>query len=110
PDHRFHRQQPGANRYDVDRDAWLIKFALPNRRSFGMIPPGKDAASQGGSVRRISLFLLPLVLFANPVFANPHQMQIPLHEGKLRTEDLTIALLHKLHLPAVAWSNATIDL
>jgi pimeloyl-ACP methyl ester carboxylesterase len=61
------------------------------------------------------LLLLPaLVLvsaFAVPTAsASPHECRIPLHDGKLRTADLSRELLEKLHVRGVALGIGTIDL
>jgi hypothetical protein len=48
---------------------------------------------------------------AAPALAKPHEAKIPLHDGKLRTADLTEMLSRELHLPAkLSVSCGDIDL
>lgn len=61
---------------------------------------------------RASVFtpLLALTLFTCVASAEVHQTTIPLHEGRLRSEDVTITLLKKLHLPGIGWGSYSLDI
>jgi pimeloyl-ACP methyl ester carboxylesterase len=54
--------------------------------------------------------LLALALLASVASAEVHQATIPLHEGRLRSEDLTISLLKKFHLPGIGWGSYSLDI
>src|SRR5687767_8563118 len=63
--------------------------------------------------KRIAAVVLPLLaLFAAPlpVDAAPREARVALHEGKLRTADLTAALSRELNLPECSLDCGEIDL
>ena len=53
---------------------------------------------------------LTLLVIAAPAFGSPHDVRIPLHEGRLHVADLTAAVCRETHLPAFHMSSAEIDL
>jgi pimeloyl-ACP methyl ester carboxylesterase len=54
--------------------------------------------------------VLGLIVFTSVAWAEVHQATIPLHDGRVHSEDLILAALQKLHLPGVAWGSLTVDL
>jgi pimeloyl-ACP methyl ester carboxylesterase len=59
---------------------------------------------------RSAAVLLALLLCAPPAGAMMHEARIPLHDHKLREEDLTAALCRSLRLPAIGYGSMSIDL
>jgi pimeloyl-ACP methyl ester carboxylesterase len=45
-----------------------------------------------------------------PAAANPHECRVPLHDGKLRTADLSQALLDRCHLRGMTLDAGSVDL
>jgi pimeloyl-ACP methyl ester carboxylesterase len=59
---------------------------------------------------RIAGLLLSLLLCAAPAIATPREARVPLHDGKLRTADLSAALCRELHLPDCSFSVGEINM
>src|SRR2546421_74282 len=45
--------------------------------------------------------LLALICWAAPAHADPHELRIPLHDGKVNVADMSPTLCRELHLPPV---------
>jgi hypothetical protein len=58
----------------------------------------------------IAASVLTLSLCAPTASAKPHEARVPLHDGKLRTADLSKALCEEFHLPRISLSFGVVDL
>lgn len=63
-------------------------------------------------LRPLCMSLMAGVLFAAaaPVLASPHEVRVPLHQGKIRVADLSAGLLEELHVPTSRLPAGEIDL
>ena len=58
----------------------------------------------------ILLGLMGLALAAARLYARPHELRIPLHDGKLELADLSAAACEGIHLPPVEFGSGSINL
>jgi pimeloyl-ACP methyl ester carboxylesterase len=61
-------------------------------------------------MKQLAIWALSAVLCAGTVVhAEQHQLRVPLRDGKLSLPELSAAMTEKLHLPAVEWGSAAVD-